>query len=161
LLLNWFLTTLQLFKFRPMLPHLVRLRLSQAHGDNTTAFAPCQEVFYQFSENCKNSVLENCSSGSLGCVISLSWLEDAFSTAELTAELLELNQQTNYLSALVCFLLFGWLTLSRCSLIFSHITKRPPTCVTALTSPSWEMIKPTLPETGEQYLIIDRCRVPK
>jgi hypothetical protein len=53
----WFLTTLQLFKFRPMLPHLVRLRLSQAHGDNTTAFAPCQEVFYEFSENSKNSVL--------------------------------------------------------------------------------------------------------
>jgi hypothetical protein len=44
-----------------MLPHLVRLRLSQAHGDNTTAFAPCQEVFYQFSENSENSVLEICS----------------------------------------------------------------------------------------------------
>ena len=53
----WFLTTLQLFKFRPMLPHLVRSRLSQAHGDNTTAFAPCQEVFYEFSENSKNPVL--------------------------------------------------------------------------------------------------------
>ena len=45
---NWFLTTLQLFKFLPMHPHLARLRLSQAHGDITTPFAPCQEVFGKF-----------------------------------------------------------------------------------------------------------------
>ncbi len=49
----WFLTTLQLFKFLPMHPHLARLRLSQAHGDNTTTFAPCQEVFCEFLEIAK------------------------------------------------------------------------------------------------------------
>ena len=42
-----------------MLPHLVRLRLSQAHGDNTTVFAPCQEVLHEFFGKLRKSSFVN------------------------------------------------------------------------------------------------------